>query len=57
MKQMREVFEKTLADSKVKTFKMKFMFKRWLEYEERFGDVAGVEIVKERAGKFVEKME
>ena len=39
---------------KISAKKMKFIFKRYLEFERQHGSLAGVEIVKEKAKAYVE---
>jgi rRNA biogenesis protein RRP5 len=53
LEHVRALFEKALA-TKLKPFKMKFFFKRWLDFETKFGDDASVEAVKNRAVEYVE---
>jgi len=50
---VRELFRRSVC-LKLKPFKMKFFFKRWLDYEKKFGDARGEEEVKEKAREFVE---
>ena len=50
---VRALFEKALA-AKLKPFKTKFVFKRWLDFETKFGTDEGVEMVKNRAVEYVE---
>ena len=50
---IRALFERATSLS-LPAKKMKFLFKRWLEYEKGAGDAAAVEHVKKRAMEFVE---
>lgn len=50
---IRALFERALS-TKLKAFKMKFFFKRWLDFETKFGDDDSVEVVKQRAVEYVE---
>lgn len=50
---VRELFRRAVTLS-LKPFKMKFFFKRWLDYEKKFGDAIGEEEVKQKAREFVE---
>ena len=49
----REVFERAIH-LKISAKKMKFIFKRYLEFERQHGSPAGVESVKEKAEAYVE---
>ncbi len=63
VKQMRAMFRRSCGVGEegsgvnLKAFKMKYFFKKWLEYEQRHGDVAGQEEVTNAARAFVEKEE
>ena len=52
---VRKLFERAVT-LKLKAFKMKFFFKRWLDFEQRFGTDDGVEDVKARAIAYVESI-
>ena len=52
---VRGVFEKALS-AKLKPKKMKSFFKRWLDFETKFGTDADVEQVKNRAIEYVESL-
>lgn len=52
---VRKLFERAVS-LKLKAFKMKFFFKRWLDFEQRFGTDEGVENVKARAIAYVESI-
>ena len=49
----REVFERAIH-LKISAKKMKFIFKRYLEFEKQYGGPASVELVKEKAKAYVE---
>jgi len=49
----RHVFER-VVHLKLAPKKMKFFFKRYLEYEKRFGNEESVQAVKEKALEYVE---
>ena len=49
----RSLFERVIHLS-VSAQKMKFLFKRYLEFEEKFGTAANVEEVKMKAREYVE---
>ena len=50
----RALFERALS-LKLKAFKTKFIFKRWLDFETKFGNDESVQAVKEKAVKYVEE--
>ena len=52
---VRALYER-MAGQKMKKRRAKFVFKRWLEFEEKEGDAKGVERVKGLAREFVEGM-
>ena len=52
---VRALFERAVS-LKLKAFKMKFFFKRWLDFETKFGSDEGVEAVKARAVAYVESI-
>jgi rRNA biogenesis protein RRP5 len=52
---VRALFEKALA-AKLKPKKMKSFFKRWLDFETKFGSDTDVENVKNRAVEYVESL-
>ena len=49
----RDIYERAIH-LKLSTKKMKFMFKRYLEFEQKYGSGATVESVKEKARAYVE---
>ena len=53
---VRELFEKSIA-TKLKPFKMKFFFKRYLDFEQKHGSDASVELVKNKAIAYVESID
>lgn len=52
---IRNLFERCISLS-LKPKKMKFFFKRYLEYEIKEGNEEKIEYVKERAKEYVEKV-
>ncbi|KAI5266508.1 nucleic acid-binding protein [Aureobasidium subglaciale] len=56
VERVRALFER-MANAKMKKRRARFVFKRWLEFEEEQGDAKHVEAVKARAKAFVEKMQ
>jgi rRNA biogenesis protein RRP5 len=54
---VRALFERMTGNGKTKKRRARFVFKRWLEFEEEMGDGVHVEAVKARAKAFVEKMQ
>ncbi|CAD0081677.1 unnamed protein product [Aureobasidium vineae] len=56
VERVRGLFER-MANGKMKKRRARFVFKRWLEFEEELGDAKHVEAVKARAKAFVEKMQ
>jgi rRNA biogenesis protein RRP5 len=46
-----------MANGKMKKRRARFVFKRWLEFEEEQGDAKHVDAVKARAKAFVDKMQ
>ncbi|KAH0309018.1 nucleic acid-binding protein, partial [Aureobasidium melanogenum] len=56
VERVRNLFER-MANGKMKKRRARFVFKRWLEFEEEQGDAKHVEAVKARAKAFVEKMQ
>ncbi|KAG9592273.1 nucleic acid-binding protein, partial [Aureobasidium melanogenum] len=56
VERVRSLFER-MANGKMKKRRARFVFKRWLEFEEEQGDAKHVEAVKARAKAFVEKMQ
>ena len=58
VEKMRSLFEKGVnhgLERKLKAQKMKFFFKKWLEWELKFGDEAGRKRCTDRAREFVEE--
>lgn len=53
---VRRVFER-MTKGKLKTKQAKWVFKRWLEYEEKEGDERSQERVKAKAAEFVKQVE
>ena len=53
---VRRVFER-MTKGKLKVKQAKWVFKRWLEYEEKEGDERSQERVKAKAAEFVKRME
>jgi rRNA biogenesis protein RRP5 len=53
---VRDLFER-MANGKMKKRRARFVFKRWLEFEEEQGDAKHVDAVKARAKAFVDKMQ
>merc|ERR1712034_102535 len=51
----RELFERCVSLS-LKPFKMKFFFKRWLDFEKKHGDESSQQDVKVKARAFVESI-
>ena len=49
----RDIYERAIH-LKLSTKKMKFMFKRYLEFEQKYGSGATIESVKEKARAYVE---
>ena len=49
----RDIYERAIH-LKLSTKKMKFMFKRYLEFEQKYGSGADVEAVKNKARAYVE---
>jgi len=41
---------------RLKPFKTKFFFKRWIDFETKFGDETTVDAVKEKAVAYVESL-
>ncbi|THY90587.1 nucleic acid-binding protein [Aureobasidium pullulans] len=56
VERVRGLFER-MANGKMKKRRARFVFKRWLEFEEEQGDAKHVDAVKARAKAFVEKMQ
>jgi rRNA biogenesis protein RRP5 len=54
--QIRHLFGR-VTSSKLKPKKAKYFYKKWLEYEEKIGDVQGCEMVKARAAEYVRRTE
>jgi rRNA biogenesis protein RRP5 len=54
--QVRRLFERTTS-SNLKPKKAKFFFKRWLEYEEKHGDVKSREKVQAKAAEYVRQQQ
>ena len=52
---IRRLFERVIS-MKMSSKKMKFFFKKYLEYEKKFGNEKGVEHVKAQATAYVERM-
>ena len=52
---VRELFEKAIS-TKIKPFKMKFFFKRYLDFEQKYGSDHTVNFVKEKAVAYVESI-
>merc|ERR1712050_603053 len=55
MPMVRALFERCCS-MRLKAVKMRFFFKRWLDFEKRWGDVENQEHVREKASEFVEGM-
>lgn len=53
---VRKVFERIIK-GKLNARKAKWIFKRWLQYEEQEGDVKSQERVQAKAAEFVKKLE
>eukprot|EP00397_Hematodinium_sp_SG-2012_P000662 GEMP01000663.1.p1 GENE.GEMP01000663.1~~GEMP01000663.1.p1 ORF type:complete len:1845 (+),score=482.73 GEMP01000663.1:24-5537(+) len=53
LESVRDLFRRAVT-MKLKAFKMKFFYKRWLDFERKFGDAMGEEEVKRKAREFVE---
>jgi rRNA biogenesis protein RRP5 len=51
--EVRSLLERCCA-LKLKATKMRFFFKRWLDFEKRYGDVESQELVRNKARQFVE---
>jgi rRNA biogenesis protein RRP5 len=51
--EVRSLLERCCA-SRLKVAKMRFFFKRWLDFEKRFGDAESQELVRGKAREFVE---
>lgn len=56
VERVRGLFER-MAGGKMKKRRARFVFKRWLEFEEELGDAKNVDAVKARAKAFVDKMQ
>ena len=54
--QIRRLFER-VTSGKLKSRRAKYFFKRWLEYEEKNGDVKSQEHVKALAAEYVKQQE
>lgn len=52
MCECRDIFERAI-NLKLSVKKMKFMFKRYLEFERKYGSMANMEAVKEKAKAYV----
>lgn len=50
---VRDLFRRAVT-LKLKAFKMKFFYKRWLDFERKYGNAAGEEEVKQKAREFVQ---
>ena len=53
---VRSAFER-VTKGKLNSRKARWVFKRWLEFEEKEGDVKGQERVKAKAAEFVKTLE
>ncbi|KAF9797985.1 hypothetical protein SFRURICE_005782 [Spodoptera frugiperda] len=51
---IRQVMER-MTSQKLPARKMKILFKKWIEVEERMGDHEQVEVVRQRAAQYIEK--
>lgn len=56
VQRVRSLYER-IANNKMKKRRARFVFKRWLEFEEQQGDAAHVDAVKARAREFVENLQ
>lgn len=52
--EVRKLFERCITMD-IKAFKMKFFFKKWLDFEKRWGTEADTEQVREKAREYVEQ--
>ena len=55
MSAVRDLFERAIS-LRLKAFKTKFFFKRWLDFETKFGNDESVQLVKDKAVEYVESV-